>query len=197
MTITHYNRCNYNIHLGGFLDPHWDENTICGWVEVTGWYNNTQPVVVHRILKYNKNWLLTQIIYTQGCKRHLTHPTIVYMLHCAQSMYNNLLWANWNKTSLSHVILIGNKLSSYHERLVFIHIRRLLLLLLLLIETQANNLRRDLTTYIKYPCHWSLTLRILNLSMPLICAGRCLLLTHMRIMWYSTTQLYMCFHDNN
>ena len=60
------------------------------------------------------------------------------MLHCAQSMYNNLLWANWNKKSLAHVILIGNKLSSYHERLVvYIHIRKLVLLLL--IGTQANN----------------------------------------------------------
>ena len=70
---------------------------------------------------------------------------MVYMLHCAQSMYNHLLWANWNKTSLAHVILIGNKLSSYHERLVYIHIRKLILVT---INRQTSQQLKETSYYI-------------------------------------------------
>ncbi|XP_065890253.1 SRR1-like protein [Dysidea avara] len=52
----------------------------------------------------------------EGCRRTLSQPTLVYMLHCSSAMYNNLLWANWNKMSLTNVILVSNKLSNYQYR---------------------------------------------------------------------------------
>lgn len=53
----------------------------------------------------------------KSCKHRVHVPTLFYMPHCGKAMYNNLLWANWSPGSLALVTIIGNSLSSYHERL--------------------------------------------------------------------------------
>ena len=42
------------------------------------------------------------------CCKSVSSGTIFFMIHCSWSMYNNLLWANWNRNSLSNTIIIGN-----------------------------------------------------------------------------------------
>ncbi|XP_012555944.1 SRR1-like protein [Hydra vulgaris] len=52
----------------------------------------------------------------EECKRKVSENTIFLMLHCGESLYNNLLWSNWGP-SLRHIFLIGNSFSSYYTRL--------------------------------------------------------------------------------
>lgn len=45
-------------------------------------------------------------------KRKAEGKTLFFLPHCGKALYNNLLWANWNASSLSHCVIIGNSLSS-------------------------------------------------------------------------------------
>ena len=66
---------------------------------------------------YNVTWLhCYTCIYMQMCKYTTKECTLFYMPHCGIAMYNNLLWANWNPTTLSDMAVIGNRFSSYNER---------------------------------------------------------------------------------
>lgn len=37
---------------------------------------------------------------------------LFYMPHCGKAMYNNLLYSNWSKRSLTHLIILGNSFST-------------------------------------------------------------------------------------
>jgi len=56
------------------------------------------------------------ITENEECRRKVTKDTVILMLHCGRKMYDNLLQANWNSSSLEFIILIGNAFSSYLER---------------------------------------------------------------------------------
>ncbi|GBN16267.1 SRR1-like protein [Araneus ventricosus] len=49
----------------------------------------------------------------EEAKRTAFSKTIFFMPHCDLPLYNNLLWANWSKDSLSKLILIGNSFQQY------------------------------------------------------------------------------------
>jgi hypothetical protein len=48
-------------------------------------------------------------------KRLVNSPTFFFMPHCPMMLYTNVLHTNWNH--LEHVILLGNSLSTYANRL--------------------------------------------------------------------------------
>eukprot|EP00903_Cladosiphon_okamuranus_P019278 g17721.t1 len=48
----------------------------------------------------------------------LTTPTLFFMPHCPQRLYSNVLWANWSARGLGSIVILGNKLSSYGDRLL-------------------------------------------------------------------------------
>ena len=45
-------------------------------------------------------------------KRKVEGTTLFFLPHCGKELYNNLLWANWNASSLSFCIIIGNSFST-------------------------------------------------------------------------------------
>lgn len=53
----------------------------------------------------------------QECKRKITKPTVIFMLHCGKAMYENMIKANWG-IGLQNLLIIGNTFSSYTERFV-------------------------------------------------------------------------------
>ncbi|XP_064392471.1 SRR1-like protein isoform X1 [Halichondria panicea] len=62
--------------------------------------------------------------HNELCKHPVHHSTLFFMPHCGRAMYNNLLWSNWSPTSLPCVTIIGNRLSSYLERLPTKHLAK-------------------------------------------------------------------------
>eukprot|EP00494_Astrolonche_serrata_P031889 UN32158 len=44
-------------------------------------------------------------------KIKITKQTLVYMPHCPLSLYENIIRSNWNKSNLTNIILIGNRLN--------------------------------------------------------------------------------------
>ncbi|CAG8579677.1 10692_t:CDS:2 [Ambispora gerdemannii] len=52
----------------------------------------------------------------EKAKRKITQPTLFYMPHCPIGLYNNLIGANWQRYSLTNMLLIGNRLEFYAER---------------------------------------------------------------------------------
>lgn len=49
-------------------------------------------------------------------KRKVGQVTLFFMLHCGKPLYNSVLWANWG-LGLSNVVILGNRFSSYKERI--------------------------------------------------------------------------------
>ena len=58
---------------------------------------------------------LTLIFCNEEGKRRVREKTLFYMPHCGKLLYDNVLRANWS--SIENVIVIGNRFSSYKERL--------------------------------------------------------------------------------
>lgn len=67
----------------------------------------------------------------EEAKRVLKRKSIFFMPHCDIPLYNNLLWANWNKDTLSELVIIGNSFQSYElndakrrlkERAKYVHL---------------------------------------------------------------------------
>ncbi|CAN0454489.1 unnamed protein product [Ectocarpus sp. 12 AP-2014] len=45
-------------------------------------------------------------------------PTLFFMPHCPQRLYSNVLWANWSSRAMGSILILGNKISSYSDRLL-------------------------------------------------------------------------------
>lgn len=45
-------------------------------------------------------------------KRKVVGTTLFFLPHCGKELYNNLLWANWNASSLPYCVIVGNSLST-------------------------------------------------------------------------------------
>jgi len=56
------------------------------------------------------------IEHNEEGKRKVERLTLFFMLHCGKPLYNSVLWANWGP-GLSNVIILGNRFSSYQERI--------------------------------------------------------------------------------
>ncbi|CAM9917215.1 unnamed protein product [Ectocarpus sp. 8 AP-2014] len=52
-----------------------------------------------------------------GCEDVAT-PTLFFMPHCPQRLYSNVLWANWSSRAMGSIFILGNKISSYTDRLL-------------------------------------------------------------------------------
>ena len=48
----------------------------------------------------------------EQCARRLSAPTVLYMPHCENVHYDNLLRSNWHPDILPRLMLVGNSLSS-------------------------------------------------------------------------------------
>ncbi|XP_078363059.1 SRR1-like protein isoform X2 [Oculina patagonica] len=56
------------------------------------------------------------IEHNEEGKRKVESLTLFFMLHCGKPLYNSVLWANWGP-GLSNVVILGNRFTSYQERL--------------------------------------------------------------------------------
>ncbi|CAH3110555.1 unnamed protein product [Pocillopora meandrina] len=56
------------------------------------------------------------IDHNEEGKRRVENLTLFFMLHCGKPLYNSVLWANWG-LGLSNVIILGNRFTSYQERI--------------------------------------------------------------------------------
>ncbi|XP_076106699.1 SRR1-like protein [Mytilus galloprovincialis] len=65
---------------------------------------------------YLKDAGFTVIPENEEGKRKTEKKTLFYMPHCGKSLYNNLIWANWNPDSLSKCIIVGNSFTNILER---------------------------------------------------------------------------------
>ncbi|CBJ29823.1 conserved unknown protein [Ectocarpus siliculosus] len=45
-------------------------------------------------------------------------PTLFFMPHCPRRLYSNVLWANWSSRAMGSILILGNKISSYTDRLL-------------------------------------------------------------------------------
>ena len=43
----------------------------------------------------------------------MNRKTLLFMPHCPQRLYENMLLSNWTATGLNHIVMIGNQLSEY------------------------------------------------------------------------------------
>ncbi|GAQ86929.1 hypothetical protein KFL_003210050 [Klebsormidium nitens] len=50
-------------------------------------------------------------------KRSAARPTLFYMPHCEEWMYDNVLSANWDAERLGRVAILGNSFGNYYDRL--------------------------------------------------------------------------------
>lgn len=50
--------------------------------------------------------------------RTAERPTLFYMPHCEEWMYDNVLAANWGAEHLGRVAILGNSFSNYYDRFV-------------------------------------------------------------------------------
>lgn len=48
----------------------------------------------------------------------MNRPTLFYMPHCEEWMYDNVLAANWGSEQLRRVAILGNSFRNYYDRLV-------------------------------------------------------------------------------
>lgn len=48
----------------------------------------------------------------------VSDKTLFFMPHCPFRLYSNLLWANWSKSSLSNIFIIGNSFKEYDARTI-------------------------------------------------------------------------------
>eukprot|EP00475_Leptophrys_vorax_P036751 TRINITY_DN6262_c0_g1_i1.p2 TRINITY_DN6262_c0_g1~~TRINITY_DN6262_c0_g1_i1.p2 ORF type:complete len:301 (-),score=74.77 TRINITY_DN6262_c0_g1_i1:1028-1906(-) len=44
------------------------------------------------------------------------NPILFYMPHCVRAMYNNILWANWGRSTMENIVVIGNSFSGYMDQ---------------------------------------------------------------------------------
>ena len=58
--------------------------------------------------------LLTFACALIGTCTSLARPVHIFR-HCAVELYNNLLWANWSRAGLRHLIILGNSFSDYDD----------------------------------------------------------------------------------
>jgi hypothetical protein len=63
-----------------------------------------------------------QICSSQNEKdQHHAEPlgiSLFFMPHCPMRLYSNLLWANWEPSKLSRIIIFGNSFKAYDERIL-------------------------------------------------------------------------------
>ncbi|KAF8781421.1 SRR1-like protein like [Argiope bruennichi] len=71
------------------------------------------PVFSNEEKRVLKIFGLTVLKENEEGKRTVLNRTIFFMPHCDLYLYNNLLWANWSKDSLSKLIIIGNSFQGY------------------------------------------------------------------------------------
>ncbi|CAM9571730.1 unnamed protein product [Discosporangium mesarthrocarpum] len=45
-------------------------------------------------------------------------PTLFFMPHCPMRLYSNLLWANWTSEALGCLVILGNSLAAYSDRII-------------------------------------------------------------------------------
>lgn len=69
-------------------------------------------------------------------------PTLFYMPHCAQFLYNNVVISNWN--SLDKIVMFGNSLQEYHGRQGPTLLKAIEVLLPFLTEKPVECSKRDL-----------------------------------------------------
>ena len=60
---------------------------------------------------------ISVIAENEECRHQMESNSLLYMLHCDIWMYNNILWANWDKKNIRKVVIVGNSFQSIYERL--------------------------------------------------------------------------------
>ena len=68
-----------------------------------------------------ENYHVMSLETNEQGKRQVNHSqnrTIFYMPHCPMRLYSNLLWANWDESILTNIIILGNSLLAYNDRII-------------------------------------------------------------------------------
>ncbi|KAI9248808.1 SRR1-domain-containing protein [Phascolomyces articulosus] len=71
------------------------------------------PVMTELDKELSKAHNIEAIDTNEDGKRRVFKPTLFYMPHCGRGLYSNTLSVNWDKQSLSNVIMIANRFDMY------------------------------------------------------------------------------------
>lgn len=61
---------------------------------------------------------MTLLTENEEGKRQAHKPTFFYLMHCGKALYNNVLWKNWAKYYLTHIVIIGNSFCGMKDRTI-------------------------------------------------------------------------------
>lgn len=74
------------------------------------------PVLSQSECKVIEGMGCSSIAINEEGRRSIDRPTIFYMPHCEEWLYDNVLQANWMPQKLGRLVILGNSFRSYHER---------------------------------------------------------------------------------
>lgn len=74
------------------------------------------PVLSQSERKFMEGMGCSSIAINEEGRRSIDRPTIFYMPHCAEWLYDNVLQANWMPQKLGRLVILGNSFRIYHER---------------------------------------------------------------------------------
>lgn len=98
-------RCQFSLVL--LLKQHFP------WISSIEVYD---PVLSQSECKVIQGLGCSPIAVNEEGRRTIDRPTVFYMPHCEDWLYDNLLQANWTPQKLSRLVILGNSFSSYQER---------------------------------------------------------------------------------
>eukprot|EP00040_Diaphanoeca_grandis_P006696 m.38370 g.38370 ORF g.38370 m.38370 type:complete len:273 (+) comp17900_c0_seq1:243-1061(+) len=109
------------------------KENICVCVDVFDPCFTTQEKLVISTAGFN---ILTSDVAGQHV---IDGKTLFYMPHCPRALYNNVIWANWNVSSLQQIIILGNSFAAYMDADTLTNMRSLVAIFPAVIETALPN----------------------------------------------------------
>ncbi|RIB15602.1 SRR1-domain-containing protein [Gigaspora rosea] len=85
--------------------------------QITGKIYAYDPILSQVDTEVLTHYNIESIKINEKAKRAVTNHTLFYMPHCPLGLYNNLIEANWDRVKLKDVIIVGNRLDFYNERI--------------------------------------------------------------------------------
>ncbi|CAG8518463.1 14200_t:CDS:2 [Dentiscutata heterogama] len=92
--------------------------------QITGKIYAYDPILSQVDTEVLTHYNIESIKINEKAKRVVTNQTLFYMPHCPLGLYNNLIEANWDRIKLKDIIIVGNRLDFYNERMITASLER-------------------------------------------------------------------------